>query len=541
MCGILAVVSKQKIGEEVVKQAQTASKRLSHRGPDESGVYASETAVLCHERLSIMDLSSGRQPLEGHTGAMIVHNGEIYNYKELTATLPDPTVVKTKSDSEVIVHLYEEFGTKIIHDLDGDFAFVIVKGDKVFAGRDPIGVKPLYYGHDKEGRIWFASESKALDADCVEIKEFLPGHYYTHEEGFVQYYKPAWLTGEATPTSKGEKLRELLTKAVRKRLMSDVPLGVLLSGGLDSSLVTSIVSKELKRTGKKIKSFSVGLTPESQDLVKARRVAKFLGTEHHEVLFTVEEGIAILPEMIHKLETYDITTIRASTPMYIMAKYIRSQGIKVVLSGEGADEIFGGYLYFHSAPSSKEFHDECVSRIKRLYTADVLRCDRATMGAGVEARVPFLDKEFMDHAMSIDPELKVITKQRMEKTVLRSAFDSFEDPYLPDDILWRQKEQFSDGVGYSWIDTLKAYAEKVVTDEEFAQAKTLYPHQTPETKEAFFYRTIYAGMFKHADSEKLVAKWIPKWQTSTDPSGRANTFHKEAYKKETKKSFEASA
>lgn len=526
MCGILAVYGCTDV-TEAIKQ----SKKLNHRGPDESDHFVNEYGhVLVHERLSIMDLNSGKQPIQGTGTAHVIHNGEIYNHKDLYTQLKTPVTRRTTSDSEIIVHLFEQEGTTFVDKLDGIFAFVVVDGKKFMAARDPLGVKPLFWGRDDHDAIWFASEIKALQEVCWEIKEFPPGHYFTPEEGFVRWYAPEWFTG-AVPTKGPEGLREALTAAVKKRLMSDVEIGVLLSGGLDSSLVSSIVVREMKKIGKKVKSFSVGFTPDSPDLIKAREVAKFLGTEHHEVVVSIEDGIRHLEKIIYHLESYDITTIRASTPMSLMSEYIHKQKIKVVLSGEGADEIFGGYLYFRNAPSLTELHEECVSRVKRLHTSDVLRVDRSTMAHAIEARVPFLDKAFLKLSMSIKPEYKQVTKDRLEKFILREAFNTPDDPYLPDSVLWRQKEQFSDGVGYSWIDTLKAIAEKTVSDEDFAKRAELFPYQTPQTKEAFMYRQIYSKFFKHPDAERLVQTWVPKWQKSTDPSGRANDDHVDAYQK----------
>lgn len=533
MCGILAVSAHQassKSPADYLARARAQSLLLKHRGPDETGiVQTAEGAVLCHERLSIVDVKTGHQPIQGRGDVYVIHNGEIYNHEKLwQETLTFKEGRRTKSDSEIIVRLYEERGEGCVQFLDGVYAFVIADGARTFAARDPLGVKPLFFGHDKEGVIWFASEMKALIAICEDITEFPPGHYYSSETGFIRFFSPSWFKG-AKPKQGPELLRETLTKAVKKRLMSDVPLGVLLSGGLDSSLISSIVSREMKKIGKTVKSFSVGLTPESQDLVKAREVAEFLGTEHHEILFTVEQGIALLTELISKVESYDVTTIRASTPMYIMSKYIHDQGVKVVLSGEGADELFGGYLYFHNAPTSDEFHGECLRRVKRLHTSDVLRCDRATMGAALEARVPFLDQEFLRVAMELHPDYKRSSKDKIEKAVLREAFVDKDEPYLPDSVLWRQKEQFSDGVGYSWIDGLKAHAEATISDEEFAKREELYPYQTPESKEAFLYRRIFAAAFPHADAPMVIKRWVPRWQKNKDPSGRANTVHESAY------------
>ncbi|MFT6069176.1 MAG: asparagine synthase (glutamine-hydrolyzing) [Bacteriovoracaceae bacterium] len=531
MCGILAVFGASQV-QPTLEKALRASKKISHRGPDESGhIVSSSGAILCHERLSIVDLKTGKQPIKSEDESYLVHNGEIYNHKELRASLSREYKRQGHSDSEVILHGYLDKGVSIVKELDGVFAFIISHKDKILVARDPIGVKPLFFGADQEGALWFASEAKSLEDICETVESFPVGHYYTKEEGFVRYYAPKWWTGEEKPTKDASKIRELLTKACTKRLMSDVPVGVLLSGGLDSSLVSSIVARELKKQGRTVKSFSIGLNKDSKDLVKAREVADFLGTEHHEITYTVEEGIAYMKELIEKVETYDVTTIRASTPMYIMTKYIREQGVKVVLSGEGADEMFGGYLYFGNAPTSSEFHEESVRRVKRLHTSDVQRADRSTMGAGVEARVPFLDLEFLDEVMSLDPELKVIRPgEKMEKHVLRKAFDTPDDPYLPDTILWRQKEQFSDGVGYSWVDSLKEFAEECVSDIEFAKREKLFPHNTPLTKEAFLYRKIYASIFKNKSMVKLVKRWIPRWQDyDIDPSGRANAAHSQTY------------
>lgn len=531
MCGILAVIGSVK-KELTLEMALKASKKLTHRGPDESGhVVTSSGHILCHERLSIVDLKTGKQPIKSEDESYLIHNGEIYNHKELRATLSKEYERQGLSDSEIILHGYLDMGPSIVSKLDGVFAFIISHKDKVLVARDPIGVKPLFFGEDDQGALWFASEAKSLEDICEIVESFPVGHYYTKEEGFVRYFKPSWWTGDIKPSRDASKVRELLTKACTKRLMSDVPVGVLLSGGLDSSLVSSIVARELKKEGRTVKSFSIGLNKDSKDLVKAREVAEFLGTEHHEITYTVEEGISYMRKLIEKVETYDVTTIRASTPMLIMTEYIRKQGVKVVLSGEGADEMFGGYLYFGNAPTSDEFHDETVRRVKRLHTSDVQRADRSTMGAGVEARVPFLDLEFLDEVMNLDPELKVIKKgEKMEKHVLRKAFDTPDDPYLPDSILWRQKEQFSDGVGYSWVDGLKEFAEEVISDIEFARRESLFPHNTPLTKEAFLYRKIYASIFKNKSMVKLVKRWIPRWQDyDIDPSGRANAAHTQTY------------
>lgn len=530
MCGILAVLGKV---EKVV--AQREARKMSHRGPDEEGIYQSPKDVtLCHQRLSIVDLHTGHQPLVMPEDLALVHNGEIYNHEQLYKELDGASGLDriSKSDSEIILHLYKALGpAEAIKKLDGVFAFVLTDQGKIFVGRDPIGVKPLFFGRDELGRMWFASEHKSLQMVCDTIDEFPPGHYYTQEEGFVEYYQPKYRQKDYTPASMGEKLHELLEEAVDKRLMSDVPLGVLLSGGLDSSLVASITARKLAEQGKKVKSFSVGVDARAYDLVAARKVAEHIGSEHHEIHFSVEEGLVVLEELIHRLESYDVTTIRSATPMYIMMKEIARQGVKVVMSGEGADEIFGGYMYFNNAPSDQEFHEETSRRVGLLHTSDVLRADRATMGAGVEARVPFLDLKFVEHSMSIKSDLRrPFSGKRIEKWVLRDAFDCKERPYLPEEILWRQKEQFQDGVGYSWVDGLKEHCERSVTDKEFAQRHALFPVNTPSTKEAFYFRKIYAKHFPHHESGRLVKKWIPRWQEGDlDPSGRASKHHNMSY------------
>lgn len=524
MCGILAIIGKGK-DEEEVKQL---SKRMSHRGPDESDMHITENGhILSHERLSIIDLHSGKQPIKGTKTAYMVHNGEVYNHQELRDGILKNHTFRTKSDSEVIVHLYEEFGYDFCHLLDGDWAFVVVDGDDYIAGRDPMGVKPLYYGLDERGRMYFASEMKPIADQCKSFSTFPPGHYYTAKTGFVKYYNPKYEDCKnASNELDLQLIRESLTEATRKRLMSDVPIGVLLSGGLDSSLTSSIASRLLKENGKKLHSFSIGLDADAPDAKAARKVADFLGTEHHEVHFTVAQGIEILDKLIWHLETYDVTSIRASTPMYFLSKAITDMGIKVVLSGEGADEIFGGYLYFRNAPTTEDFQKETIERVQKLFTADLLRADKSTMAHGLEARVPFLDKAFLDVAMLIKAEEKQPkTYDGKEKYILRKAFDTPDNPYLPDEVLWRQKEQFSDGVGYNWIDELIAYASSKVTDEELENASKLFSYNTPTTKEAYFYRTIFHKYYPQVSAAQTVRKWIPKWQENQDPSGRANKDH----------------
>lgn len=527
MCGILAIIGKGK-DEEVVKQL---SKRMSHRGPDESDTHITENGhILSHERLSIIDLHSGKQPIQGSSTAWMIHNGEIYNHQELRQGILKDHTFRTKSDSEVIVHLYEKFGYDFVDMLDGDFAFVVIDGDDYIAGRDPLGVKPLYYGMDERGRMYFASEMKPIADQCKTFSTFPPGHYYTPSTGFVKYYKP-----EYEDFTKADKeldlslIREKLTEATRKRLMSDVPIGVLLSGGLDSSLTSSIAARLLKEKEKELHSFSIGLDADAPDAKAARKVAEFLGTKHHEVHFTIEQGIDILDKLIWHLETYDVTSVRASTPMYFLSKAITDLGVKVVLSGEGADEIFGGYLYFRNAPSTVDFQKETIERVQKLFTADLLRADKSTMAHGLEARVPFLDKAFLEAAMLIKGEEKQPkTYNGVEKYILRKAFDTPEDPYLPTEVLWRQKEQFSDGVGYSWIDTLIDFCSSQVTDEQMDSAAELFPYNTPATKEAYYYRTIFHKYYPQVSAAQTVRKWIPKWQENQDPSGRANAAHVQA-------------
>ncbi len=527
MCGILAIIGKGK-DKELVK---VLSKRMSHRGPDESDIHITENGhILSHERLSIIDLHSGKQPIQGCDTAWMVHNGEIYNHQELRDTILKDHTFRSKSDSEVIVHLYEKLGYDFVQLLDGDFAFVVVDGDDYIAGRDPLGVKPLYYGMDDRGRMYFASEMKPIADQCKSFSTFPPGHYYTAETGFVKYYNPAYEDYKnATEDVDYTALREALTQATKKRLMSDVPIGVLLSGGLDSSLTSSIAARLLQEQGKELHSFSIGLDAEAPDAIAARKVADYLGTKHHEVHFTIEEGIAVLDKLIWHLETYDVTSVRASTPMYFLSKAITDLGIKVVLSGEGADEVFGGYLYFRNAPTVVDFTKETIERVQKLFTADLLRADKSTMAHGLEARVPFLDKQFLEVAMAIKGEEKQPkTYSGKEKYILRKAFDTPDRPYLPDEVLWRQKEQFSDGVGYSWIDTLIDYCVSQVTDEEMELAATTFPYNTPATKEAYYYRTIFHKYYPQLSAAQNVRKWIPKWQENQDPSGRANAAHIQA-------------
>ena len=524
MSGILAVIGKGK-DPQLVKEL---SERMSHRGPDESDLHIMENgSIICHESLSIIDLKSGKQPIQGTKNAWMIHDGEIYNHQEIREGILKNHTFRTKSDSEVIVHLFEEFGYDFCNMMDGDFAFVIIDGDDYIAGRDPIGVKPLYYGLDERGRIYFSSEMKSIADQCKSFSTFPPGHYYTAKTGFVKYYDPEYEDHEnANQSLDLDLIRVTLTEAIRKRLMSDVPVGVLLSGGLDSSLIAAITSRLLAENGKKLRSFSIGLDADSPDNIVAGKAAEFLGTEHHEVHFTIEEGVEIIEKIIYHIETYDIISVRAGVPMYLLSKAISEKGIKVILSGEGADEIFGGHLYFRNAPSAEEFQKETIERVQKLFTADILRADKATMANSLEIRLPFLDKEFLDVAIRIKTEEKQPkTYDGAEKYILRKAFDTPENPYLPTEVLWRQKEQFSDGVGYSWINELIEYCSAQVSDEQLAGAAVEFPYNPPTTKEAYFYRSVFHKYYPQTSAAQTVRKWIPKWQDNPDPSGRANSAH----------------
>lgn len=531
MCGILGILGKQDLLTTVgLDKVKELSSRMSHRGPDEHDYHINEFQnIITHERLSIIDLHTGKQPIKGTHEGYVVHNGEIYNHQELRDGILKHHTFNTTCDSEVIVHLYEEFGDDICNKLKGVFGFIVLDGKDFLIARDPIGVKPLYWGKDASGAIYVSSELKSIE-DQVDAEAFPPGHYYSSKGGLVKFYQPEWQNHSiCTENADLPKLRDALIEATRKRLMSDVPYGVLLSGGLDSSLTSSIVSRFTKEQGKTLHSFSVGLNADAPDLKFARKVADFLGTTHHEIYFSIEEGISNLEKLIWHLETYDVTSIRASTPMYFMSRYIQEQGIKVVMSGEGADEILGGYLYFHNAPNAEEFQKETIRRVNLLSTADCLRADKSTMAWGIEARVPFLDRDFLDVSMKIAPEHKMPNRAigKPEKDILRKAFDDKENPWLPDEILWRQKEQFSDGVGYNWIDELVAFCESQITDEEMEKASKMFPHNTPSTKEAMYMRKIFHKHFPSDAAAKTVLKWIPKWQKNEDPSGRANEVHEQ--------------
>tara|TARA_B100000575_G_scaffold154027_1_gene122844 strand:+ start:9507 stop:11243 length:1737 start_codon:yes stop_codon:yes gene_type:complete len=574
MCGILALLSNNNIENDVELKNKILqmSKLLRHRGPDWNGIYQSQYGIFAHERLSIIDPIGGSQPIVSDNGLILCVNGEIYNYKHLSASLPTPYNFKTKSDCEIIMALYTLYKSKnefinqkdilaLLSNLDGMFSFILhdTNNNNTLVARDPFGITPLYYGVDNNNNIYFSSEMKALEC-CSNVYTVPSGHYILVDANhsnivpipyFIHDLNGIWIN---EPYSENNTLciedepdlllniRHYFTNAVIKRLMSDVPFGVLLSGGLDSSLVTSVVVKyfkenpELQKYTKSINTFSIGLEG-SPDLVAAQKTADFLGTTHHSFTFTIEEGINALRDVIYHLETYDITTIRASTPMYLMSRKIKSLGFKMVLSGEGSDELLGGYLYFHNAPNDKEHRKECKRRLMELGYFDCLRANKSTMAWGLEARVPFLDKEFVNLCINIDKDMKGTMlntdKPSMEKSIIRKAFDINDENgnpvYLPKDILWRQKEQFSDGVGYGWIDYLKEYTEKQVNDSHiyrYNMRKLNYPFNTPDTKEAFYYRMIFEELFPNRAN--TVKKWIPMtaWDgVNPDPSGRTQTVH----------------
>ena len=555
MCGILCAFDLKQSNASIRPQILEMSKKLRHRGPDWSGIYDASNAVLSHERLAIVDPTSGNQPLISPSKKLILAaNGEIYNHRALRSTCDSEYQFQTESDCEVILALYEKEGKDFVKKLNGIFAFAIYdqERDEYFIARDHMGIIPLYMGWDGDGTFYVASELKALEGVCSKIELFPPGHYLHSAEGKpVKWYTPDWIEYETVkdnPTSI-EDLHDALADAVHRQLMSDVPYGVLLSGGLDSSITSALAKKfAAKRIESgdtqtawwpQLHSFSVGLEG-SPDLAAAQKVAEHIGTVHHEIKFTIQEGLDAIREVIYHLETYDITTIRASTPMFLMARAIKALGIKMVLSGEGADELFGGYLYFHKAPNAKEFHEETVRKLDKLHQYDCLRANKSLAAWGIEGRVPFLDKEFIEVAMRLNPKDKMITSDRMEKWVLRKAFES----YLPESVAWRQKEQFSDGVGYSWIDTLKDLVEKEVTDEQMENAHFRFPAQTPQNKEEFYYRTIFESHFPSeaaalsvpsvpsvACSTPVALAWDKAFQNQNDPSGRAvANVHDKSYK-----------
>lgn len=576
MCGIFAIFGSSLSDDDLRKQLILCSSKLRHRGPDWSGyiVVSKDEAAgipmshgIAHERLAIMDPESGEQPLVSADGDVIVAaNGEIYNYKDLYSELKEPYKPKTGSDCEVILPLYKEQGAEIDFPkrLRGMFSFILYDKakDLFFICRDHIGITPLYIGWANDGSVYVSSEMKAIVGQCNKFQNFPPGHIFTNKgpnaNQFMRWYEPSWapklLPGLKPPAEpyQPDMLRTAFEKAVVRRMMSDVPWGVLLSGGLDSSLVASICSRHIKRRSTsfpKLHSFTIGLE-NSPDILAAKKVADYLGTTHHAYTYTLDEGADSVREVIRSLETYDLTTIRASTPMYLMSRKIKAMGIKMVLSGEGADEVFGGYLYFHKAPNAQEFYDETVDKISRLHMYDCLRCNKAMSAWGVEPRVPFLDADFLETAMNLAPEEKMIKKgegisaadTRIEKWAIRKAFDTPDDPYLPQEILWRQKEQFSDGVGYGWVDHLKAIAEKEVSDQMFGLAANRFPHNTPTTKEGYRYRMIFEECFPGEAAEKTVPggksiacsteramNWDKSFASRADPSGRAAGVHDSAY------------
>ena len=554
MCGIACIFNFNKNIESQRSAALDMSKKLRHRGPDWNGIYTSRNAILAHERLAIVDPTSGKQPLFGSEDKLILAaNGEIYNHLELRKKFSNNYKFKTNSDCEIILALYEKKGVAFLDELNGIFGFAIYdsKKNEFFIARDHIGIIPLYIGWDSDKTLYVASELKALEGKCQKIESFPPGFYWhSSDPKPIKWYKRDWINYHKV--SKNETsisdLHDALANAVHRQLMSDVPYGVLLSGGLDSSITSALAKKfapkRIETNDKKaawwpqLHSFSVGLMG-SPDLLASRKVADHIGTIHHEIIFTIQEGLDALQDVIYHLETYDVTTVRASTPMFLMARAIKSHGIKMVLSGEGADEIFGGYLYFHKAPSDDEFHQETVRKLSSLHLYDCLRANKSLAAWGIEGRVPFLDKEFIDVAMRLNPKDKMIHSDRMEKWVLRKAFEK----YLPKEIVWRQKEQFSDGVGYSWINELKKVVNQRVSDEEMKKSSSRFPLQTPKTKEEYFYRSIFETHFS-SDSAALTVPSLPsvacsspkalEWDESfrdkNDPSGRAIiNVHEDAY------------
>ena len=530
------------------------SKRIRHRGPDWSGIYQGKTAVLAHERLSIVDPASGGQPLISPDGKHILCvNGEIYNHRELREQLKDDYEFQTGSDCEVILALYKKKGIHFMEDLNGIFAFALYDEEKdlFLIARDPIGVIPLYMGHDDAGHILVASELKALEGFATEYDQFKPGHYYCSTEGELKrWYTRDWMDYEHVKDNPAsvQELHDALEAAVKRQLMSDVPYGVLLSGGLDSSITSAVAKKfsakrfesgsQIDAWWPQLHSFAVGLKG-APDLAAAKKVADYIGTVHHEINYTIQEGLDAIRDVIYYIETYDVTTVRASTPMYLLARVIRSMGIKMVLSGEGADEVFGGYLYFHKAPDAKAFHEETIRKLSKLYMYDCLRANKSLCAWGVEGRVPFLDKEFLDVAMRLNPAAKMCPGKTIEKKILREAFADM----LPAEIAWRQKEQFSDGVGYSWIDTLKQITSEAVSDEEMAHAAERFPINPPQNKEEYYYRTIFEEHFPSASAAKSVPSipsvacstaealaWDASFKNQNDPSGRAvKGVHESAY------------
>ena len=558
MCGIAAIFNIKEQTPDLRGKALSMAKKIRHRGPDWSGIYCGRSAILAHERLSIVDPQSGGQPLYSPNRKQILAvNGEIYNHQEIRKKYQGKYAFQTGSDCEVILALYQDKGINFLEELNGIFAFALYdeERDEFLIARDPIGVIPLYIGSDKEGKIYCASELKALEGFCDSYEPFLPGHYYSsRERKMIRWYRRDWMEYKEGPypldhAGTCHLLRESLESAVRRQLMSDVPYGVLLSGGLDSSVISAIAKKYASRRVEsngqqeawwpQLHSFAIGLKG-APDLAKAREVADFIGTVHHEINYTIQEGLDALRDVIYFIETYDVTTVRASTPMYLLARVIKSMGIKMVLSGEGADEIFGGYLYFHKAPDAKAFHEETVRKLSKLHLYDCLRANKSLAAWGVEGRVPFLDKEFLDIAMRINPKEKMCPGKTIEKKIVREAFADM----LPESIVWRQKEQFSDGVGYSWIDTLKSLTSQAVSDEEMKHAAERFPINPPRNKEEYYYRSIFAEHFPGDSAARSVPSvpsvacstaealaWDESFKHINEPSGRAVTgVHEQAYK-----------
>ena len=545
MCGIVAIFNIQEQTPELRQKALRMSQKIRHRGPDWSGIYCGGSAILAHERLSIVDPESGKQPLFSPDKKQVLAvNGEIYNHQAIRRQYADKYQFQTGSDCEVILALYREKGIHFLEDISGIFAFALydAEKDEFLIARDPIGVIPLYIGYDSEGKVYVASELKALEGNCDRYEPFLPGHYYSSREGIMtRYYQRDWMQYEKVKDNgaRVEEVRNALMDSVKRQLMSDVPYGVLLSGGLDSSVISAIAEKfsenriedddNTRAWWPRLHSFAVGLKG-APDLEKAKMVADHIGTVHHEINYAIQEGLDAIRDVIYFIETYDVTTVRASTPMYLLARVIKSMGIKMVLSGEGADEIFGGYLYFHKAPNAKAFHEETVRKLSKLYLYDCLRANKSLSAWGVEGRVPFLDKEFLDVAMRLNPEAKMCPGKTMEKRIVREAFADM----LPEEVAWRQKEQFSDGVGYSWIDTLKQITASAVSDEQMAHAAERFPINPPRNKEEYYYRSIFAEHFP-SDSAALSVPSVPSvacstaealawdkaFQNMNEPSGRA--------------------
>lgn len=556
MCGIAAIFNIKEQTSNLRDKALKMAKKIRHRGPDWSGIYCGGSAILAHERLSIVDPESGGQPLYSPDKKQVLAvNGEIYNHRDIRKQFEGKYEFQTGSDCEVILALYREKGINFLEDLNGIFAFALYDEEKddFLIARDPIGVIPLYIGYDSDGKVYCASELKALEGFCERYEPFLPGHYYWSKEGkMTRWYTRDWMSYDAVKNNPASvsAIHDALEAAVKRQLMSDVPYGVLLSGGLDSSVISAIAKKfaarRIETDSKKdawwpqLHSFAVGLKG-APDLIKAREVADYIGTVHHEINYTIQEGLDAVRDVIYFIETYDVTTVRASTPMYLLARVIKSMGIKMVLSGEGADEVFGGYLYFHKAPDAKAFHEETVRKLSKLYLYDCLRANKSLSAWGVEGRVPFLDKEFLDVAMRTNPAAKMCPGKTIEKKIVREAFADM----LPESVAWRQKEQFSDGVGYSWIDTLKEITSKAVTDEQMAHAAERFPINTPMNKEEYYYRSIFEEYFPSESAARSVPSvpsvacstaealaWDASFKNLNDPSGRAVAgVHEEAYTK----------